>query len=303
MICVIGEVLIDVVEQSTGGTVTRSSHAGGSPFNVAVGLARLGSAAQLAARFSTDEHGSMLRETASSNGVDLSLSVTAEEPSTIAIARLDDANNARYEFRADGTADWQWTADELAQVPGDNTWVHTGSLTCLLEPGASTILTRLEAIKAEGGRTISFDPNMRPTLFDDRARARELTEAFVRVADYVKASSEDIAWLYPEDSVEEVMARWRGFGPSAVAVTHAGDAVRLLAEGSVESHPTPSITVVDTIGAGDSFMAAWIDALSRGESAADATRWAIAASAITCQRAGANPPTSDEVRESLGLTT
>lgn len=304
MICVVGEALVDVVEHvAHDGATSRVEHAGGSPFNVAIGLARLGRPTHLAARFSRDDYGTFLRAHAEQNGVGLDLSVQAAEETTLAIARLDEDNNATYEFHAEGTADWQWSVAELERLPGNgNSWLHTGSLACALEPGATRLLDRLRTLHAAGGTTVSFDPNLRPSIVGDRSRAVEMTEAFVGVSDVVKASSEDVAWLYPEADVRTVLERWRQLGARVVAVTHGGEAVHLLATDGIERHATPDVDVVDTIGAGDSFMAAWIDALSRGEAPAAATEWAIAASAITCQRAGANPPTAGEVRTFLGLS-
>ena len=132
MVCVIGEALIDLVmdprSAASTGPKTYLAHPGGSPFNVAVGLARLGQPAQLLARLSGDAFGRQLRGHAEANGVDLSYAVDAAESSTVAVVSLDADRNASYDFYRTGTADWQWRTAELDRMPADTAWIHTGSL-------------------------------------------------------------------------------------------------------------------------------------------------------------------------------
>ena len=303
MLTVIGEALIDFIGEPGGAGYT--AHPGGSPLNVAVGLARLGNPTAMMGRLSIGALGDRLRAHASSNGVDLRWAPAAAEPATLAVVSLDQAGRAAYDFYVNGTADWQWTDDEL-RLPAGTTVVHTGSLAAWIEPSASRIATALEKARLEQSRDIliSFDPNARPALMDEAARAR--IERFVATAHVVKASDEDLTWLYPDSTPDESAARWIGSGPGLVVVTYGGDGCAAFTpDGAVLRHPAATVAVVDTVGAGDSFMAALLDGLVRGGWAtpgtlADADIAAVIerasrAAAITCGRAGANPPTSAEL--------
>ncbi|HEX4729221.1 MAG TPA: carbohydrate kinase, partial [Jatrophihabitans sp.] len=279
-------------------------HPGGSPYNVAIGLARLGQPSWLLARLSTDAFGRQLRAHAEANQVDLSLAVAAIEPSTLAVVNLDAQRNATYDFYRNGTADWQWTPTELARIPDDAGWLHTGSLASWTEPGASVIEARL----AELGPSclISYDPNIRPLLLSDHDQAVVRVERLVGLSDVVKASAEDLAWLYPGLAIGDLLADWRARGPALVVVTDGGRGAHLLAERPM-TVPAVPVAIVDTVGAGDAFMAGLINALVRDgalkpgqtELADDAARNAVAeaslVAALTCARAGANPPTALEL--------
>src|SRR6476469_5360153 len=192
MVCVIGEALIDLVLAAPAvddsGTDGYLAHPGGSPYNVAIGLARLGQPTRLLARLSADAFGRQLRAHAEANQVDLSLAVAATEPSTLAVVNLDAQRNATYDFYRNGTADWQWTAAELARIPDDAGWLHTGSLASWTEPGASVIEARLTELWSSC--LISYDPNIRPLLLAERDDAVARVERLVGLADVVKVSAE-----------------------------------------------------------------------------------------------------------------
>ncbi|MDQ1731336.1 MAG: fructokinase, partial [Pseudonocardiales bacterium] len=259
MVCVIGEALIDLVADRESaqrpGPQAYLAHPGGSPYNVAIGLARLGRPTALQARLSRDAFGRQLRAHAEANGVDLSLAIDAPEPSTLAIVGLDEQRNATYDFYLNGTADWQWTASELDRAPKDGGWIHTGSLASWTEPGASVIGKHL-ARRRGAGATVSFDPNIRPLLMPDHAAAVACVEELVRLADVVKASAEDLEWLYPGRGLSEVMPAWQALGPSIVAVTDgARGAHGVGPAGSIVTVPALKVEVIDTVGAGDAFMA------------------------------------------------
>jgi fructokinase len=311
-VCVIGEALVDLVYQpgEAGGTDRYPAdhyvaHPGGSPFNVAIGLARLGQPARLVARLADDTFGRQLRAHAISNGVDLSLAVAAAEQATLAVVGLDAARNASYDFYRTGTADWQWTDAELARIPAETDWVHAGSLASWIEPGALAIERRLADLA--GSTVVSYDPNIRPALLGDHAAAVARIERLVGLSRVVKASAEDLAWLYPGRELADLLRQWQALGPAVVVVTDGGRGAWAIGS---DREPfrlsSPPVTVVDTVGAGDAFMAGLIDALARsglvagnrrpaGEALRPAVERAALVAALTVARAGANPPTAAEV--------
>jgi fructokinase len=306
MVCVIGEALIDLVMDpataSSAGPKGYLAHPGGSPFNVAVGLARLGQPTQLLGRLSGDAFGRQLRAHAEANGVDLGYAVDAAEPSTLAVVSLDADRNATYDFYRTGTADWQWSAAELDRMPAGTEWLHTGSLASWIEPGAAVIAAQLRRRRAEQPVVVSYDPNIRPALLTDHGAALAQVEAMVGLADVVKASAEDLDWLYPGQDADRVLRRWRELGPTVLVMTDGGRGARFLdADGEVATVPSRPVAVVDTVGAGDAFMAGLINALiGSGFSAGSAVPAgvvdeAILVAALTCARAGANPPTAAEL--------
>lgn len=313
MVCVIGEALIDLVMDpataASAGPKTYLAHPGGSPFNVAIGLARLGQPAQLLARLSGDAFGRQLRAHAEANGVDLSCAVDAPESSTVAVVSLDAQRNAGYDFYRTGTADWQWSAAELDRMPADTGWIHTGSLASWIEPGAGVIarhLRQLRRRRRDGSPlVISYDPNIRPALLPDHRAALDQVEVMVALADVVKASAEDLDWLYPGQDADDVLRRWRSLGAWIVVMTDGGRGARYLSGEEIGTAPSRPVRVVDTVGAGDAFMAGLINALAAcgysgaGPAAepavAAAVTEAILVAALTCARAGAHPPTAAEL--------
>jgi fructokinase len=296
-VAVIGEALVDVVE--TGDDDPRLARPGGSPYNVALGLARLGRASCFVGRLSSDPLGTILRNHALRSGVDLRWTVDAHEPTTVALVELDPDGTAQYRFGVDSTADFRWTAAELARVPDDVAAVHFGSLASWTAPGDAVIATRVASLRAAGA-AVTYDPNVRPHLQPDRPAARRQVERAVRLAHLVKTSEEDLAWLRPGEPFVDVAHDWRALGPAVVVVTRGGaGSVAVTADGLVEQPPVP-VDVVDTVGAGDAFMSGLLDALDRrgrltpaGIAAAPYAAVldeAALVAAITCARAGANPP-------------
>ncbi len=306
MVCVVGEALIDLVSQSPAagpGSIGYLALPGGSPYNVAIGLARLGQPCQLVARLSCDAFGRQLRAHAAANGVDLSLAVNAAEAATLAVVSLDANRNASYDFYRTGTADWQWTAAELGRIPADAGWVHTGSLASWTPPGAELIEARLAELT---GSVLSFDPNIRPALLADQPATIRRIERLVALSNVVKASAEDLAWLYPDATIDQVLHRWQALGPGLVVVTDGGRGVHAIpADGAGFTVAAKPVAVVDTVGAGDSFMAGLINALARdavmtaatidADRVRPAVEEAMLVAALTCTRAGANPPTAAEL--------
>ena len=304
VVAVIGETLIDLVQAGPGGLF--EAVPGGSPANVAVGLARLDVPTRMVARLGDDLLGEWIREHLMANDVDLSFSVEASEPSSLAIVAIGRDGGAEYEFRVDGTADWQWRDDELEQVLDDDVVaVHSGSLALTIEPGAGAITRLLD--RARAGATVSYDPNCRPLLMGRPEDVLHRVNALLAVADVVKASSEDVAWLFPGREPEAVAEEWLARGPAFVAVTLGSDGVVAAGrKAGLFRRPGREVRVVDTVGAGDSFTSAMLAALHRrsllGATHRDALRTlgardladvldeAVLASAITCTRRGAEPP-------------
>jgi fructokinase len=300
-LCVIGEALVDLVDAGDGRAFT--AHPGGSPLNVAVGLARLGRPTQFLARLSGDGFGRLLRAHAERNGVGLAAAIAAPEPSSLAVATLDDEGRARYDFYLEGGADWQWTHRELIVPPGARI-LHAGSLASWTPPGDARIAELLH--RARDITLVSYDPNVRPSLLSTPEHARPLVERMVAAAHLVKASDEDAAWLYPGAPLGDVAARWLGLGAAAVVLTRGErGAVGYRRGAPPVERPGRSVAVVDTIGAGDAFTSGLLGALdtagvrdAAGLAAADlgaAIDEAILVAALTCERVGADPPTAAEL--------
>ncbi|MFF4877822.1 carbohydrate kinase [Micromonospora sp. NPDC000668] len=309
MIVVAGEALIDLVVSAEG----ERAVPGGSPANVAVTLARLDQPVRLLARLGADGYGKQLTEHLTANRVDLGWAVRAEQPTSVALATLDATGQASYEFRLIGTADWQWTPQELPELAGTSaTALHTGSLALALAPGAQVLEDLLARERRRDGLTVSIDLNLRPGIVTDRAAEQARVERQVSLAHLVKASDEDLAWLYPDRTVSDVMAGWRAAGVCCAVVTRGGDGAWLLApDGSMHEEPAVPTTVVDTVGAGDAFtgglLAALADLDALGGRPADrlaavtAEQWAAVlrqaatVAALTCGRRGADPPRRAEL--------
>jgi fructokinase len=317
MLTILGEALIDLIPEpgtETTGAARYRARVGGSPFNVAVGLARLGQPTQMMARLSRDSFGALLRRHLESNGVGLDAAPTVSQQTTLAVAQLDEAGRAFYDFYREGTADWQWTAAELAELPAETTVLHTGSLASWLPPGAGEVAVLVQRIRAAGQVFLSYDPNIRPDLFSDRSAAVVVVQRSVAAAHLVKASSEDLEWLYPDESIADVAAHWLHLGAELVVITRGGDGLSAFsaAQGQVD-RPGENVKVVDTIGAGDACMAALLDGFARQGNArpgalanlrsdgiADVLGHAALVAAITCSRPGADPPTAAEVAGAKG---
>ena len=303
----IGEALVDLVPDGSAARYRESP--GGSPFNVAVGLARLGNRSSLMARFADDRFGRLLRSAAAQEGIDLSAAPSAAERATVATASVDDAGQVTYTFDMDGTADWQWTAGELRAVSPATQVLHFGSIAAWTPPGADRIAGLARELGATGSMLISYDPNVRPAVIGPRERSVELVERNIRLSHLVKASREDVDWLYPDLQVDQVAARWRGLGPALVLVTEGADgASAYRRSGPAVRRPGRQVDVIDTIGAGDAFTAGLLTALARRRlyrggrmgsisegTLADILDEAILVAAITCERAGADPPRLDEL--------
>jgi fructokinase len=310
VVAVAGEALVDFVP--AGGPGVFRAAPGGSPANVAVGLARLEVPTRLLARIADDLLGHRLRAHLEGNGVDLSFAVRAAEPTSLAIVAVGRDGVVEYDFRVEGTADWQWHDHELAgALDGPVVALHAGSLALTMPPGAD-VLQRLLA-DARQAVTVSYDPNCRPLLMGSPDAVRGRIEALVALADVVKASADDLDWLLPGRPPEQVAEAWLARGPSLVVIT-LGPSGLLAAtrQAGVLRAPGRVVEVVDTVGAGDACMAALLAGLHRrgllGPDRRPALRAldaatvaaladeAVLAAAITCTRPGADPPTAADLR-------
>jgi fructokinase len=302
---VVGEALIDLSPPAEDGSCI--ARPGGSPMNVALGLARLGQPTAFAGRLSADPFGSVLRRHLERSAVSLQHAVAAADPSTIALVELD-SGQARYQFSLG--ADFQWQAAELAFLPAGAQAVHFGSLASWLPPGDVAVAVAIDGIRRAASALISYDPNVRPALQPDRGAARRQVEQSVSLAHIVKASTDDVAWLYGPDSAEAVARRWLALGARVVVITAGADgATGWTPERPPVSRPRFGVRVVDTVGAGDAFTSGLLDALARRDLLAAARLAALDDAAIlggvlddacliagvTCSRAGANPPTRAEL--------
>jgi fructokinase len=185
-VVVAGEALVDLVPAGRDGLFEAAP--GGSPANVAVGLARLGVPTRLAARLADDPMGRRIREHLAANGVDLSFAPRASEPTSLAIVALGADGVPDYDFRVDGTADWQWRDEEVeGLLDGPVVALHSGSLALTMEPGASVLGRLLE--RAGPTATVSYDPNLRPLLMGSPEAVRGRVERLVALSDVVKVSS------------------------------------------------------------------------------------------------------------------
>ena len=312
VVAVAGEAITDLVP--AGADDLFRAAPGGSPANVAVGLARLDVPVRMLARLSGDLLGRRLRRHLATNGVDLSHAVAAAEPSSLAVVALGQDGSAEYDFRVDGTADWQWADHEVADAIDGVAALHVGSLAVTTPPGGA-VLRRLAA-RARTTATVSYDPNVRALLMGSPAETMAVVEEMLAVADVVKASEEDAAWLQPGLDLGEVAAQWCARGPAVVVVTRGQEgAIAVGRQAGPVTCPGRPVEVVDTVGAGDSFMSALLAGLHRrgllgaarreqlaGLSAPELTAVvgeAVTAAAVTCSRLGADPPTLADLESQL----
>jgi fructokinase len=301
-VTVVGEALIDLVPRDDPGDY--HAHAGGSPFNVAVGLARLGNRTALMARLGDHHFGKLLRDRAAAEGIDLGATARAVEPATLAVVSFNGSGQASYEFYLEGTADWQWSIAELRKRPSETVVLHFGSIASWTPPGSKRIDQLICETRARNRALISYDPNVRPAVLGAPTRGRALVERSVGRAHVVKASREDLEWLYPSWPLNEVSTHWFEFGAKLVVITDGPDGAIACRPGADPlRRPGRAIELVDTIGAGDSFTAGMLTALVRrnlhgpdgvteiaDDALAEVVDEAVLISSLTCERAGADPP-------------
>lgn len=296
-IWVCGEVLIDILP--TGPVV------GGGPANTAKSLARLGYDVDFIDGISTDDYGVSARKELSRDGVGLGLSLTSDKPTCTATVTLDPQGSASYEFLIDGTATFDfnssWLPDPERLKPSV---LHIGTLVTIIEPGASVLFDW--AVKVGEFAPIVFDPNIRPSVMGDRAKYAAAVEKWVSISSVVKVSDDDIAWLYPSESLDVVAHRWIEAGVRCVVITRGAKGLIGFTANGMEEVDGVKVDIVDTVGAGDTVGAIVVEGIIKysvhglqGQVLNSLLHKAAIAAGITCSRAGAQPPRAHELVDAM----
>jgi fructokinase len=331
---VVGELVADLLPDAAAGAGPEGTaphlvaRPGGNALNVAVAAGRLGAPVALVARLGTGPLAQHFRRHAELSGVDVSGFVDAAEPVSLAVVGLAEDGSPDYGFHVLGAADWQWTDDELAGVPGRTAILHVGSISSWTQPGCAAIARLAESVRDTGTALVSVDPNIRPMLAEgpvgdalgnDRPAVRARIDRLVAVADIVKVSAEDLSWLEPgmgtgPASLDDAAARWAARGPALLILTDGAGPLRIARPGRpLLRRESPRVDVVDAVGAGDSLAAGLFAGLLE---TAVTTRAALAelpdeelirvvddamlVAALNCTRVGADPPTRKELEAARG---
>ena len=296
-IWVAGEVLIDILP--TGPVV------GGGPANTAKALARLGYGVDFIDGISTDAYGLSARKELERDGVALGLCLTSDKPTCTATVTLDSVGGANYEFLIDGTATFDFNSSWLPDAERLKPEVlHIGTLATVIEPGASALFDW--AVQVGEFAPIVFDPNIRPSVIGDRTTYCAAVEKWIGISSIVKLSDGDIAWLYPDQSLDEVAYSWIAQGVSCIIITRGAHGLIGFTEHGMEEVSGVETIVVDTVGAGDTVGAIVVEGILKysvagikGHELNGVLRKAAIAAGITCSRAGAQPPRTHELVEAM----
>lgn len=306
MIVTCGEALIDMLpRKGADGAAVFQPFVGGSIFNVAVALGRLGIDAGFLGGLSTDFFGSMLRDALAKSRVDTSLCDISDRPTTLAFVTLDDGH-ARYAFFDEHSAGRMLTEADLPALPATVTALHFGSFSLAAEPCGSAYEALMQ--REHLSRVISLDPNIRPTLIKNRDGYLARLDHLVAMADIVKVSDDDLAWLSPGATFETFAGAWLDRGARLVILTRGAAGALAMSKRIAVSIPGETVEIADTIGAGDTFSAAFMARLEKrglltrtgiarlGEDeVGNALAFAAKAAAITVSRPGADPPWQTEL--------
>ena len=293
-IWVAGEVLIDLIPR--GGE--RVAIVGGGPANTAKALARLGFDSYFIDGLSTDKYGEQARAELLADGVKLDYTLTSSNPTCLATVTLDENGNASYDFLIDGTATFEFNDTWLPDPTHPPAVLHLGTLATIVEPGATNLFNWAKSVKAP----LVFDPNIRSSVVSDRARYQQIVEKWATISSVIKMSDDDLAWLYPEMDFRSAAENFISEKTQLVVITKGASGLAGFTEDGEVSVPGVKVEVVDTVGAGDTVGAILVEAIVKygidnlvGTTLENALNRAAAAAAITCSRAGANPPTLKEL--------
>jgi fructokinase len=301
VITVIGEALVDVIVD-TEGEVT--SVVGGAPLNTARTIVRLGIPATFLGGVSTDSFGRRIKRLLDADGVTLGLGHQVPEPTTLAIAQIDEGGAATYRFMMEGTSAASVTPEmALEHLSFDCKVIHVGTLGLVLQPLADASVAVVAAASDE--QLVMVDPNCRPSVMTGSPVFRSALQAVLARADIVKVSGDDLEFLFPEVDTLDAAIMLQVETGAVVLFTDGANAVHVIDTDTDIVLEVPKVPVVDTVGAGDSFsggfLSYWMhNGLTRDDvhdidHAVAAARFGIAVAGITCQRPGADPPRSDEV--------
>jgi fructokinase len=294
---VAGEVLIDLIPNGN-----RSKPiVGGGPANTAKALARVGVDTQFIDGISTDDYGLMIKDDLLTSGIKLDYVKYSDLPTCLAKVSLNEKGSASYEFVIEGTATFdfnqQWLPNPAQLKPS---LLYTGTLATIIEPGATELFTWAQSIAKSA--PIVFDPNIRDAVMKDRNRYVSQVERWVAISSVVKVSQEDLTWLYPSLEIDQIVNNWLTLGALLVVVTFGDQGLAAYGSGEKIKVDAINVEVVDTVGAGDTVGAILVEAIVKDGLASLSGRRlemmlkrAAKAAAITVSRAGANPPTSEEI--------
>jgi fructokinase len=324
MIVVIGEALIDLIEdKSTAGRY--QAVVGGANANVAIALARAGVKQQLLARISSDAFGQKIRQRLVDNKVGLKYAIEAKEPTSVAIASIGASGGASYSFYVENTADWGWSPQELptqqTMATIGATALQFGCLTMAMPPGNAVIEAWLRVFFEKDLLTLSHDVNVRPALGFDRAKERARVERVNSFSHLIKASDDDINWLYGLENgtnVDQIAWDWIGASSKIVFVTKGADGVSIYRKDNIKLDvASRKVSVQDSVGAGDTFCANTLAQLQKmgalGSGAferlaaltdkqlVEIARVSAVAASMACEKTGAEPPTDSELADLLVL--
>lgn len=309
MILCCGEALIDMIPEPTeSGAMGFVPHTGGAVFNTAIGLGRLGADVGFCSGISTDTFGALLKSTLAENQVSSDLLVLSDRLTTLAIVHLKDGQ-ATYSFYDDNSAGRMITPMDMPKLPSDVTALYFGGISLVAEPAADAYAC---VLASEGkGRVVMIDPNIRPGFITNEAAYRNRLSQMIAGSDIVKVSDEDLDWIVPcGDSHIEKARDLIAKGPHVVLVTQGADGAMAITQNDDCFVPSERATVVDTVGAGDTFNSGFLAQLQstgslvpeklRGLAASDfqdALAFGAKVAAVTVSRAGANPPWAAELSD------
>ena len=324
MIVVIGEALIDLIEdKSTAGKY--QAVVGGANANVAIALARAGAKQQLLARISGDAFGQKIRQRLVENKVGLDYAIAAKEPTSVAIASIGSSGGASYSFYVENTADWGWTNQELPTQQTMEalgaTALQFGCLTMAMPPGNAVVEAWAKEYFEKDLLTLSHDVNVRPALGFDRNKERARVERVNSFSHLIKASDDDINWLYglePGSNVDQIAWDWIGQSAKIVFVTRGGDGASIYRKNKTKLDvQSRKVKVQDSVGAGDTFCANTLAQLQKlgalgsgaferlanltDQQLVEIAKVSSIAASMACEKTGAEPPTDSELADLLVL--
>lgn len=311
MFLVCGEALFDLfLRPSADGALSLAAVPGGSPFNVALGLARLGQHAEFFSGLSSDLMGRRLTAFMEKESIGTAYAVSSSQPTALSIVGLNADGGPDYAFYGDFPAYQAITEADLPQLAADICIIHMGSIATALEPVASALAALAE--RERGARLISYDPNVRPTIEPDLDVWRRSFERLTAAAHLTKVSAEDLALLYPGQTYEDTARKLLADGARLVVITQGAEGAKGWTRNSHAASPARPVQVIDTVGAGDSYQAALLAGLAEmgctnpdtldavgADTLARLLEFSGQAAALTCGKRGADLPRRTDIAATL----